>query len=89
MFIQKPAFTISSIFNSLVLNTAALGGVDMGNINAQEDAKATTAIIPYGATPIPAARPTLIGISILDTAVLDIISVMNKTVVVKIIKITK
>ena len=82
IFKMNPAFTISFISNSSELNTAAFGGVDIGNINAQVDDSATIPIMINGSLLIAAAKPILIGINILETAVLDMTSVKNKIPVV-------
>src|SRR5690625_135544 len=58
-------------------------------MKAQDAARATAAINPYGATPIAIAKPTVIGISILEVAVLDITSVIAKTVAVNTMIIKK
>src|SRR5690625_42528 len=89
IFIQIPAFAIVSILSKSELNTAALGGVEIGNIKAHEAASATVAIKPYGSKPIPAASPIVIGIIILEVAVLDISSVIIKTDIAKIKMIIK
>ena len=87
IFNIKPAFTISFISNSSELNTAAFGGVEMGNMKAHVDDTATIPIIMKGSWLIAAANPILIGINIFDTAVLDITSVRNKMPVVSTITI--
>lgn len=58
IFNQKPALTISDIFSTSALKTAAFGGVEIGSINAQEEAKAAAAINPYGSIPIASPSPT-------------------------------
>src|SRR5699024_8789253 len=82
MFNINPAFTISLISNSSELNTAAFGGVEIGNMKAQVEDSATIPIIMNGSWLIAAAKPILIGINMLETAVLDITSVKNNMAVV-------
>src|SRR5699024_8346433 len=87
IFNINPAFTISFISNSSELNTAAFGGVEMGNMKAQVEDTATIPIIMKGSWLIAAANPMLIGINIFEPAVLDITSVRNKIPVVSTITI--
>ena len=81
IFNIKPAFTISFISISSELNMAAFGGVEIGSINAHVDERATIPIIINGSWLIAAAKPILIGINILETAVFDITSVKNRIAV--------
>lgn len=48
IFKMKPALIISFMSNSSELKTAAFGGVDIGNMNAQVEDKATTPIMKNG-----------------------------------------
>ena len=75
----NPALAMSDIFKYPDPKTTAFGGVATGSINAQDAATAAVTISAYGWILSATARDAIIGNIMEAVAVLEVISVKNKT----------